>query len=79
VISRQSPSEIIWEAEENFTAVYMQHETAAVAAESKADTHRWEQCRLVYEAVESGRHSRRSFAKVVGKSEPTIRYHYTAW
>lgn len=65
---------------------YQALDETASSAESKADEYRqradenrWEQCRIVHEAVESGEFSRRSFAEAVGKGETTVRRQYHMW
>lgn len=44
-----------------------------------AEANRWEMCRIVFEAVESGEFSRRAFAEAVGKSHGTINRQYSIW
>lgn len=46
---------------------------------AKAETNRWEQCRIVHEAVTSGEYSRRSFAEAAGKSSKTVELQYKIW
>lgn len=70
----------------DFVRSYLQLEDRAAGAESKADEYRqraeanrWEQCRIAYEAVESGDFSQTSFAKAVGVNQSTISRQYRIW
>jgi hypothetical protein len=46
---------------------------------ARAEDNRWDQCRIVHEAIESGEYSQRSFATEVGKGSTLIRRQYDAW
>lgn len=54
-------------------------EEVAEDYKSRAEDDRWEQCRIVFEAVDSGEFTRRAFAESVGKSEQTIGRQYRMW
>lgn len=46
---------------------------------SRAEDDRWDQCRIAYEAVESGEFTKNSFAKSVERSHEHIRRQYLMW
>lgn len=54
-------------------------ESVAEDYRARADEDRWEQCRIAYEAVESGEFSRRSFAEAIGKSDHHVGVQYRVW
>lgn len=54
-------------------------ETVAEDYKSRADEDRWEQCRLAYEAVESGEFTQRSFAEAVAKGQTTVSIQCRMW
>jgi|SRR5215472_468239 len=65
---------------------YLRLEERATGAESRADEYRaraeenrWEQCRIVYEAVESGEYSRTAFARAVDKGSRAIDHQFNIW
>jgi Family of unknown function (DUF6192) len=65
---------------------YKQLEQRAVDADdhaeqykARAEKDRWEQCRIVHDAIESGDYSRGSFADAVGRSKAHIARQYTVW
>ena len=65
---------------------YLRLEDRASGAESKADEYRqradenrWEQCRIVHEAVTLGGHTRNAFALAVGTSRTTIGRQFAVW
>lgn len=46
---------------------------------ARADENRWEQCRIVYEAIESGEYSGASFGRAVGRNGSTINNQRWIW
>lgn len=65
---------------------YLSLDAQASAAESKVEEYReraehdrWEQCRIAYEAIESGGFNRRSFAEAVGRSAVHVGRQVTVW
>lgn len=47
--------------------------------QEKAETNRWEQCRIVHEAVTSGEYTQGAFAEAVGKHKSTIHRQARVW
>lgn len=71
---------------DKYVDTYLHLEDKASGAESKAEDYRkraeynrWEQCRIVHEAVDSGEYSRSSFARATGVSTTTIDRQYRIW
>jgi len=70
----------------NYVDQYVRLDKRAADAEShadeyktRADQNRWEQCRIVHDAIESGEYNQSTFAAAVGKGRSTIQFQYSAW
>jgi hypothetical protein len=70
----------------SYVEQYRRLEEQAVDADSRveqyqarAEQHRWEQCRIAHEAIESGEWSRRSFGDAVGRADTHIGRQWKMW